>query len=138
MFNSFFTNVESSSLSTEDESSKYIFEKFKEFKRNNTLKTPGFSFKQFDLKVIEKSISEFLNSSSPGYIVIHTKVLKAMPEIFSPIILKLFNSCLELKKIPKDWKIAIVNPLYKNKVDKTKIDNYRAISVLSPIAKMFE
>jgi len=64
--------------------------------------------------------------------------MKGMREIFSTILLKLFNSCLELKKIPEDWKIAIVTPLYKNKGDKTIIDNYRAISVLSPIAKMFE
>ncbi|CAF0907881.1 unnamed protein product [Brachionus calyciflorus] len=125
MFNNFFTNVESTSFSTEDESSKYIFEKFKEFKKVNKLKAPWFSFKYFDLKEIDESLSELSNSSSPGYIRIHTKVLKAMPEIFSPILLKL---CLELKKIPKDWKIAIVTPLYKNKGDKTKMDNYRAFS----------
>ncbi|CAF0830436.1 unnamed protein product, partial [Brachionus calyciflorus] len=100
--------------------------------------TPEFSFKYFDLKEIDESLSELSNSSSGGYIGIHTKVLKAIPEIFSPILLKLFNSCLELKKIPEDWKIAIVTPLYKNKGDKTKMDNYRAFSVLSPIAKMFE
>ncbi|CAF0903414.1 unnamed protein product [Brachionus calyciflorus] len=138
MFNNYFTNVESSSFSTEDESSKYIFEKFKEIKKINTFKTPGFSFKFFELKEIEKSISELLNSSSPGYIGIHTKVLKAMPVIFAPILLKIFNNCLELEKIQEDWKIAIVTPLYKNKGDKSQIDNYRAISVLSPIAKMFE
>ena len=69
---------------------------------------------------------------------IHTKVLKAMPEIFLPLLLKLFDSCLELRKIPEDWKKAIVTPLYKNKGDKHQMDNYRAISVLSPIAKIFE
>jgi len=57
MFNNYFTNVESASLSTKDESSKYIFEKFKEFKKNNTFKTRGFSFNFFE---IEKSISELL------------------------------------------------------------------------------
>ena len=89
-----------------------------------------FFVEYFELKEIEKSISELLISGSPGYISIHTKVLKSMPEIFSPILLKLFKSCLELKKIPEDWKIAIVTSLYKNKGDETKIDNYRAISVL--------
>ena len=58
MFNNFFTNVESSSFSTEDESPDYIFEKLKEFKKNNIFKTPGFSFKAFDLKDLEKAIGE--------------------------------------------------------------------------------
>ncbi|CAF1123725.1 unnamed protein product, partial [Brachionus calyciflorus] len=106
LFNNFFTNVESSSFSTEDESLKYIFEKFKEFKKKNNFKTPRFTW------LYRHSHERF----------------KAMPEIFSPILLKLFNSCLELKKIPEYWKIATVTPLYKNKDDKTKMDNYRAIS----------
>ena len=66
----------------------------KSLKKNNTFKTPGISFNYFELKVKEKSINELLISGSPGYIGIHTKVLKAMPEIFSPILLKLLNSSL--------------------------------------------
>ena len=83
-------------------------------------------------------MNELSSSSSPGHVGIHTKVLKAMPEIFSPILKQLFNCCLESRKIPDEWKKAVVTPLYKNKGDKADINNYRAISVLSPIAKMFE
>ena len=83
-------------------------------------------------------LNELSSSSSPGHVGIHTKVIKAMPEIFCPILQQLFNCCLELRKIPEDWKIAVVTPLYKNKGDKTDMNNYRAISVLSPIAKIFE
>ena len=43
-----------------------------------------------------------------------------------------------MKSIPDDWKLALVNPLYKNKGERSDINNYRAISVLSPISKMFE
>jgi hypothetical protein len=138
MFNSFFTNIESSSFSSEDESAKFIFEKFKELKLTNTFKTPGFSFSPFNVSDIENVLDELPSSSSPGHVGIHVKVLKAMPDIFCPILNYIFNSCLELRKIPEDWKIALVTPLYKNKGEKSDPNNYRAISVLSPIAKMFE
>ena len=60
MFNTYFTNVESSSFSTQDESSKFVFEKFKELKKNNTFKTPGFSFKPFNIKDIESYWMSYL------------------------------------------------------------------------------
>ena len=49
----------------------------------------------------------------------------------------LFNHCIEIGSIPAEWKFSIVLPLFK----KGKIDdcnNYRGISLLSPIAKIFE
>lgn len=50
----------------------------------------------------------------------------------------MFNKCLISGKIPNDWKTAVVTPLSKNKGDETDMNNYRSISVLSPIAKVFE
>jgi hypothetical protein len=40
--------------------------------------------------------------------------------------------------IPSEWKTAVVTPLYKKKGELEDINNYRAISVLPPIAKLFE
>ena len=40
--------------------------------------------------------------------------------------------------IPKEWKNALVTPLFKNKGDTTDLNNYRGISVITPIAKIFE
>ena len=41
-------------------------------------------------------------------------------------------------RFPIEWKSAIVTPLYKNKGAKSDFNNYRGISVLPPIAKIFE
>ena len=38
----------------------------------------------------------------------------------------------------KNFKTAVVTPLYKNKGDNTDLNNYRGISVLPPISKIFE
>ena len=53
------------------------------------------------------------------------------------IILDLFNLYFEKCFIPLEWKSAVVTPLYK-KGDRSDINNYRGISVLPPIAKVFE
>ena len=50
----------------------------------------------------------------------------------------LFNRCLIDSEIPCEWKTAIVRPHYKGKGEKLDPDSYRPISVLPPIAKVFE
>jgi len=45
---------------------------------------------------------------------------------------------LKTNVLPNDWKCALVTPLYKSKGSKPDCNNYRGISVLSPIAKLFE
>jgi hypothetical protein len=70
--------------------------------------------------------------SSPGSSGISIKVLKLLPDCFPAIFTKLFNYC-----IPDDWKMALVTPLFK-KGESTSLNNYRGISDLSPIAKIFE
>jgi hypothetical protein len=65
---------------------------------------------------------------------IPTKVIKHTCNQFVPILTKLFNHCIDIEKFPIEWKSAIVTPLFKNKGDR----DYRGISVLPPIAKIFE
>ena len=40
--------------------------------------------------------------------------------------------------MPIEWKIAHLTPEYKGKGSKSDINNYRPLSVLSPIAKIYE
>ena len=49
----------------------------------------------------------------------------------------LFNISLSKGEFPSQWKIAAVMPLFKNG-DKTVVSNYRPISLLSAIGKVFE
>ena len=52
--------------------------------------------------------------------------------------LEIFNNCLTSGIIPDEWKTAVVTPLYKNKGNKSDVNNYRGISVLPPVSKIFE
>jgi hypothetical protein len=50
----------------------------------------------------------------------------------------LFNCCLKESIVPDEWKTAIVTPLYERKEDNTDMNNYRGISILPFMSKLFE
>jgi hypothetical protein len=50
---------------------------------------------------------------------------------------KIFNLILKSGFIPKEWVLGMIKPLYKNKGDKHDVDNYRGITLLSCIGKLF-
>ncbi|RWR98458.1 ORF2-like protein, partial [Dinothrombium tinctorium] len=49
----------------------------------------------------------------------------------------IFNKSLNESVVPKDWKFAIVIPIFK-KGDKFELNNYRPISLLSSCSKLME
>ena len=66
------------------------------------------------------------------------QIIKHSKSKILPVLVHLFNYCLDKQEIPCEWKYAIVTPLYKGKGKKSDCNNYRGISVLSPISKLFE
>ena len=54
------------------------------------------------------------------------------------IITKFFNSSIACKVVLPDWEIYKVIPIYKGKGNKHEAGNYRPISLLSHIMKIFE
>ena len=69
--------------------------------------------------------------------MIPVKVIKHSATILAPVMVKLFTYFISSGNIPSDFKTALVFPLFE-KGDKSICDNYRGISVLSPLAKIFE
>ena len=65
------------------------------------------------------------------------KVLKLSIAIIAPSMTKLFNYAIQNGVFPRDWKVAKVIPLHK-KGPKNLLDNYRPISILPAISKVFE
>ena len=49
----------------------------------------------------------------------------------------LFNIVFKSGKNPEAWSIGFICPVYKGKGDAADIDNYRGITVLSCIGKLF-
>jgi hypothetical protein len=68
---------------------------------------------------------------------ISPKVLKEGAPMIVKSITKLFNLSLEIGIFPTSWKLANVVPIYK-KAEEFFTSNYRPISLLSILAKVFE
>ena len=67
---------------------------------------------------------------------IPTKLIKENSDIFGDFIFG-YNNCVSNSIFPNSLKNAIITPVHK-KGAKTSKDNYRPVSILSNISKMYE
>ena len=65
------------------------------------------------------------------------KLLKLSSSIVGSSLAYIFKSCIDTEIFPNEWKIAKVTPLFK-KGSKRELGNYRPISVLPLVSKIFE
>ena len=92
-----------------------------------------------DFTIIElnKLINKLKNNKSSGIDNIINEFLKYSPESYKHLLLKLFNVILKTGIIPTDWCISFISPIYKNKGKKSDPNNYRGISIISCLGKLF-
>ena len=83
-----------------------------------------------------KTLKSINPNKATGPDNIPNKVLKMAAEILSPSLSAIFNRSLSMGIYPDDWKMARVLPIFKSG-DKDDIGNYRPISIISAIAKVF-
>jgi hypothetical protein len=137
-FNKHFTNLKGDSVISNKDAELFINDHFMKLKREGHVKIDNlFKFDNFTIEKVQDAIAKLDSTSSCGISQIPVSILKNSSKFLSPILCSLFNTCLKQSKIPDEFKIAIAFPLFK-KGDRTLCDNYRCISVLSPIAKVFE
>lgn len=90
-----------------------------------------------NLQEIEATIEKLKNGKSPGNDGLQAETLKQIKAEISAPLSDLINYCFESGIFPNVLKIGKIKPLYKSG-DKTKICNYRPISLISNISKIIE
>ena len=85
---------------------------------------------------IIEAVRKIKNGKSPGFDSILNEHISSTLSIFMPVYLKYFNIIYDSGYVPDEWLIGLVKPIYK-KGDPTKPDNYRPITLLSCLGKVF-
>lgn len=82
-------------------------------------------------------INSLKNSCAPGYDGVDSRLIKHFHLYLVDPLVHLINTVFRTGVVPSDFKKSIVTPIFKAK-DKSKITNFRPISVMSNFAKIFE
>ena len=89
-------------------------------------------------KMVRKVVMNLDLSKASGPDCIPVVVLKNCEPELSYILAELFNKCLKESCFPDCWKISSVVPVFKNVGERSTAKNYRPVSLLSVVSKVFE
>ena len=89
-------------------------------------------------KMVKKVITNLDSSKVSGPDCMPLVVLKTYEPELSYILAKLFNNCLKESCFPDCWKVSSVVPVFKNVGERSTAKNYRPVSLLSVVSKVFE
>ena len=86
---------------------------------------------------ILKAVKLLKSSKSPGVDNLLNEHIKSTINIMMPIYLKLFNLIFDSGVVPETWLVGDILPIYKKKGDAKLPENYRPITLLSCLGKLF-
>ena len=92
---------------------------------------------RFTKEMIAKETSNLKSGKAVRSNDIPTKIIQDFKDLFATFILNNYNKSLPNGTLPEDLKTAEVVPFYKKK-KRTDKNNYRSVSILSNISKIYE
>ena len=97
----------------------------------------SFQFKHINTKDVQDLFENLNPRKSCSDTGLMPKLMKKVAEGIAPSVTNLYNRCIENSNWPAIWKRGELTPIFK-KGDKHNVENYRPITTLSIIDKVFE
>ena len=130
LFNNYFVNV-GPSLANEIPATSSKPE------ANITHTSSTFQFQPISGSAVREVINKLKAGKATGMDKIPAEVIKAAAPVIAQSLAVIFNASLKTGVFPDEWKTAKVSPVFKNGA-KNDRNNYRPISVLPVVSKVFE
>jgi hypothetical protein len=93
---------------------------------------------EFTIEEINLCIHNLKNNKASGHDQVINEYIKNCPkEVISSIVNSAFNIILVTGIIPEEWCKGLINPIYKGKGSQKSANNYRGITLLSCMGKLF-
>ena len=93
--------------------------------------------KPFTVNELAKQVKKLKVNKAHGKDDVLNEFLKYSPPQVIEMLTKFFNSILLTGFVPEDWTTGLILPLYKGKGSVNETDNYRGITLLSCVGKLF-
>ena len=107
-----------------------------DFNNSATEINDDFLDKDFTMQELDQAIKKLKNNKSPGSDNIINEFLMNNTLLFKTALLCIFNVILSTGYFPSSWTLGLIVPIHKNG-DVSKTENYRGISLISCISKLF-
>ena len=89
------------------------------------------------IEEVKRALNETKGGKAPGMDGVRVEMLQEGGMTLLEWLVRVFNICFMLSIVPVDWVIACLVSLYKGKGDVHECSNFRGISLLSVVGKVY-
>ena len=93
--------------------------------------------REITIAEVKRVLNETRGGKAPGMDGVRVEMLKEEGVTVLEWLVRVFNICFMMSVVPVDWIIACMVPLYKGKGDVHEYSNFRGISLLSVVGKVY-
>ena len=98
----------------------------------------SFSFRPITNNEVSHAITKMKLKNSPGHDNLPSYIIKRLNYSISVDLTLIFNKCIETSCFPICWKASNIISVWKNKGSRTDPSNFRPISILPLLGRIFE